>query len=75
MKNPAHGDNPSAARRPLRTRYPDLSPRSTFSRTCPPSVPADLALWDSWSDSPVEQLDVDLFDDEGNPVEQQGRSE
>ncbi len=49
-------------KQPLRHSYPNLSP------TRAPAVEADLALWPAWAKLPVEALDLDCFDDDGNPL-------
>lgn len=50
----------------LRVHYPNLSP------TRAPSVAADAALWPDWTKLRVEVLPYEEFDDDGNPVRQEG---
>jgi hypothetical protein len=49
-------------KQPLRVHYPNLSP------TRVPEVEADVALWPGWTKLSVEDLDLDMFDDYGNPL-------
>lgn len=46
-----------------------------ISRTAPPLVHADAALWPGWTDVPVEFLIYDAFADDGSPLFGKGGAE
>ncbi len=54
------GDGTSPVRPARRT----LNPR--LSRTTPATIPSDVAFWPAWTKMPVDQLDLDQFDESGN---------
>ena len=63
-RNHVHGDSPSSVRLPRRARLTNLS------RTTPPVVEPDVSLWPSWTMISVEcDLNLDLFDDAGFPIQ------
>ncbi len=60
----------SAPALPLRTcpSAPPFPRQLHLSPTVPPIIPADVALWDAWTGVPIENLNLDAFDDEGFPI-------
>jgi hypothetical protein len=63
----SYAPDPRRVKQPLRVRYPNLSP------TRPPAIESDANLWPSWTKLSVEDLDLDGFDDDGNPLPQTER--
>lgn len=39
-----------------------------LSPTRPPTTASDLALWPSWTDAPYEEINLDLFAEDGSPL-------